>query len=273
MDLVIGSAFNLTWNQCKYWANSLNRSGFEGDKVIVIFGDNQDLVNKFKENNFEVYNLRALNIQEHICAARFFVYYAILQERANKYKKVIATDVTDVVFQRNPSEFFKDYWFDCIISSSENIKYKDEVWGAQNVKLAFGEAAYDKVKDNVIYNAGVIAGTQEYLKDLFFSIHMLCESRSQHVPGGGAPDQAAYNILLSTSPYKAITKFIDHDIGWACQVGTVADPYKNYSHVNVSSNPLFKNGIVTTSYDREFYIVHQYNRNPAWREIIERKYS
>ena len=273
MDLVIGSAFNLTWNQCKYWANSLNRSGFKGDKVIVIFGDNQDLVSKFKENNFEVYNLRSLNKDEHICAARFFVYYAILQERIGKYKKVIATDVTDVVFQRNPSEFFKDYWFDCIISSSENIKYKDEMWGAQNMTLAFGEAAYDKVKDNIIYNAGVIAGTQEYIKDLFFSIYTLCEGRPQHVPGGGAPDQAAYNLLLSTSPYKVITKFIEHDLGWACQIGTVADPNKDYSNVNVGSNPVFKDNMVKTSYDRDFYIIHQYNRNLVWKKAIEEKYK
>lgn len=272
-DLVIGSVTsNLSWDQCRLWATSLNRSGFEGDKIIVIFGDNDDLVNKFESNGFIVYNLRSLNSDEHICSTRFIVYYSILSELSNKYKKVIATDVTDVIFQRNPTEFFKDYWFDCIIASSENIRYKDEVWGAQNMYLAFGEEAYDKVKDNTIYNAGVIAGTQEYLKDLFFSIYKLCESRPQYVHGGGAPDQAAYNLLLSTSPYKAVTKYIDHDLGWACQTGTVADPNKNYSKVNVSSNPVFKDNKVKTSFDRDFYIVHQYNRNSTWKQNIENLY-
>lgn len=272
-DLVLGSiTSNLSWDQCKLWVNSLNRSGFEGDKIIAVFGDNVNLINKFKENGFEVYELRSLESNEHICAVRFYVYYAILQEKAKQYKKVIATDVTDVIFQRNPSIFLNDYFLDSLVASSENIKYRDELWGASNIRLAFGDSTYQKVKDNVIYNAGVIAGSQELIQDLFYTIYSLCETRPQHVSGGGAPDQAAYNLLLSTQAYKLNTKFIEHDLGWACQVGTVADPYKDYSNFLVGDKPKLIDNKVCTSYDREYYIVHQYNRNPLWKEIIEKTY-
>ena len=34
-DLIIGAASNYTWNELKYWVNSIRASKFEGDVVIV----------------------------------------------------------------------------------------------------------------------------------------------------------------------------------------------------------------------------------------------
>jgi hypothetical protein len=274
-SLVLGSVTdNLSWDQCKYWVNSLNRSGYDGDKLIVIFGENVQLANNFKQNGFEVCTFRALTPDEHVCATRFFIYYALLQERNDRYSSILATDVSDVVFQKNPQKFLEKNSYNTLICSSENIKYKDEMWGANNMRLAFGEPAYEKVKNNTIYNAGVIGGSQNVITDLFFMIHTLCENRPQHVPGGGAPDQAAYNLLLSTDQFKSKAMFVQHHAGWACQTGTVADPFKDYSKVNIDPNPLFEKDTVKTSVTAlDYFIVHQYNRNPVWKKPIEEKYS
>lgn len=277
-SLVLGSiTSDLTWDKCKFWVNSLNQSGYSGDKLIIIFGDNRELEQKFEQNNFEVISLRKLEPNEHVCVVRFYVYYAILQDRKEKYDFIITTDVTDVIFQKDPSKYVYFSLIDSIstkhiISSSENIRYKDEVWGANNMRLAFGEEVYEKLKDISIYNAGVMAGKTEAMSDLFFSIYSLCTGKQQHVPGGGGSDQAAYNVLLSTIPYKLITRYVSHDSGWACQVGTVADPYKDYSRVNIEANPKFENGMVKTSSGIDYFIVHQYNRNSMWKQSIEEKY-
>ena len=278
-SLILGTAtYNLSWEQCKYWVNSINKSGYKGDKLIVIFGDNKDLEQKFSDNGFEVVSLRQLEPHEHVCVVRFFIYYAILEQRKEKYDFVIATDVTDVIFQKDPSKYLYTKLVDNIntkhiIASSENIRYKDEHWGASNIRQSFGIEVYEKLKDNSIYNAGVMAGKIDVMCDLFFSIHSLCNGKQQHIPGGGGSDQAAYNLLLSTTPYKLITLLTSHDSGWACQTGTVADPYKDYSNVNIEANPTFENGIVKTSSGIDYFIVHQYNRNPIWKQAIEERYS
>jgi len=272
-DLVIGSAFNLTWDQCKYWVNSINRSGFSGDKIICTFAGADELLIKFKENGFEVYDFRELQTGEHICSSRFMAYTAVIQQLKRNYRKIIATDVTDVIFQHNPSDFFDKFSGYNLIASSENIRYKDEPWGAQNMNLAFGQMAFERVKNNIIYNAGVMAGDHDLMLDMFFTITSMCSGKLQHVPGGGAPDQAAYNLTLSLLPFNNMTKFIGHDDGWACQVGTNADPTKDFSKVNITPLPKIEGDYVKTSKGIDYFIVHQYNRNPQWKTIIENKYG
>jgi len=272
-DLVIGAVTNLSWDQCKYWVNSLNQSGFSGDKIICMFGSQPDLISKFKDNGFEVYVADSLQPHQHICSSRFYFYYSILNESHRQYNNVIATDVSDVVFQKNPSDYFDPDQYPALFASSENIKYIDEPWGANNVRLAFGDLAYLNVRHNIINNAGVIAGSHIYIKDLFFAISIMCDGRQQYVPGGGAPDQAAYNLMLTQKAYSEITNFVGHDQGWACQVGTTADPHKPFGQLNIEPNPIMDNGIVKTSDGVEYYIVHQYNRNPQWKQVIENKFK
>jgi len=185
-DLIMGSITKLGWDRCEHWVNSINKSGFDGDKIICIFGDHKDLVNNFKNNGFQVYNYRTLSDNENICVARFLAYNDILSYSEQKYRKVLATDVTDVVFQKNPTEFFDIIIEKCIIASSENIRYKDESWGANNMRLSFGDDAYGRMKDAVIYNAGVIAGEHQLIQDLFLAIYKMCENKPQHIQGGGA---------------------------------------------------------------------------------------
>ena len=272
-DLIMGSITRLGWDRCEHWVNSINKSGFDGDKIICIFGDHKDLVNNFKNNGFQVYNYRTLSDNENICVARFLAYNDILSKNKQKYRKVLATDVTDVVFQKNPTEFFDIIIEKCIIASSENIRYKDESWGANNMRLSFGDDAYGRMKDAVIYNAGVIAGEHQLIQDLFLAIYKMCENKPQHIEGGGGPDQAAYNYLLSLSQFKQTTKFIEHDIGWACQAGTNVDPHKDYSKTNVEILPKICDNEIVTSWDKSYYIVHQYNRNPVWKQSIEDRFS
>jgi hypothetical protein len=270
-DVVIGSVYRLGWDHCKNWVNSLNRSGFEGHKVLCLFGNSPELVDRLVENDIQVYNFRELTPEENICAARFSVYNTVLNDLGD-VENVIATDVTDVIFQHNPSNFFQ-FSEEKIIASSENIRYKDEKWGSKNLTLSFGEQTYDKLKDEVIYNAGVIAGSCNLIKELFFAITCMCTNRNQNIEGGGGPDQAAYNVILSLLPFKEKTLFTNHNSGWACQIGTTLDPHKNYSEFNIDPSPILENGVAVTSDGVDYFIVHQYNRNPQWKNEMDKKYA
>ncbi|MEI8285852.1 MAG: hypothetical protein WCG15_00995, partial [Actinomycetes bacterium] len=164
-----------------------------------------------------------------------------------------------------------------LVAGSESMKYKDEPWGNENLMQTYGGYVYDDFKNNKIYNVGTIGGDAEYVKDLVFNIFTNAVNRPIPIV-----DQAVYNVLLNTQPYKDITMFADQSDSWACQAGTTVDPSKIESfrpHL-LDAEPIFKNGLVLTgrdsyNYKKEtpFVIVHQYDRVPEWKKNVMEKYK
>ena len=129
---------------------------------------------------------------------------------------------------------------------------------------------YEEFKNNIIYNVGTLGGTSEYMKDLALNIFLSAMQR--RIP---IVDQAVFNVLIQTQPFKDITKFADMRDGWACQAGTIVDPSKiaQFKPYLLEDEPVFKDGIVYTSDGEKFTIVHQYDRVPEWKEAIEKRYA
>lgn len=275
-NLVIGAVYNLTWDQCRVWVNSLNESGYTGDKLLVSFGNNPPLFEKLRENGVMVAPFESLTAAHNVCVSRFAAYHAILTTAKKKYDWVIATDVTDVVFQKNPIDFIKEMCDngENHIASSENLKYNQEVWGKNNLILSFGEDQFAYMYFDTIYNAGVIAATHDRMVDICNITFQLSMARLQHVFGGGGPDQAAYNVMLKASSFNEHTFFANHDTAWACQCGTTIDPSKpEYAKIGIDPVPLFNGVEVVNSRNSPYHIVHQYNRVPYLKEHFERKYN
>ena len=107
---------------------------------------------------------------------------------------------------------------------------------------------------------------------LFLKIFLVCSGSPMRVLGGGGPDQAALNILMSTSTYQDITNIAYSDDGWAAQLGTTGPQVFAQNSKNLIENvPQFIDGKVCTSTGDQFYVVHQYDRTP-WRTQIEEQY-
>jgi len=139
---------------------------------------------------------------------------------------------------------------------------------------AFGALIHDHNKDNLIYNAGTVSGKFDTMVDLFLNIYMLCNSTSHYTEGGGGPDQAALNILLNMKSYKDITNFAMSDDGYAAQLGTTGPQIAGkYGSKLVDKSPILVDNTVCTSDGTPFAIVHQYDRVPEWKKIIEAKYE
>jgi hypothetical protein len=274
-DLVIGSGYNLSWEQCRVWVNSLNQSGFEGDKIFVYFGQNQELFDKMNENGFAVATFPSLTAAHNICVVRFAAYAAILNApNAKIYDWVIATDVTDVVFQKNPMDYINNLKKVDHLASDENLMYKDEPWGKNNLTLSFGSDQYERQKQHIIRNAGVIAAHHQRMADISNLIFIMSQGRPQHVYGGGGPDQAAYNIIMGMLSLNRNTEYGHHDNAWACQCGTTMDKNKpDLIKMNVGPLPKFNGEYVVNSVEEPYHIVHQYNRVPELKEYFERKYN
>lgn len=275
-DLVIGAGYNLTWEQCRVWVNSLNTSGFEGEKILVYFGENHPLFDELNKRGVKVAVFPHLTSAHNVCVSRFGAYHALLASAKQKFNWVIATDVTDVVFQKNPSDFLAERIAasENHVASSENLKYNQEPWGKNNLTLSFGEDQYKFLQNSTIYNAGVIAARHDRMMDISNIIYQLSITRLQHVFGGGGPDQAAYNVLLSMETLNQGTAYLSHDYAWACQCGTTLDPSKpDYAKIGIDPIPTSDGEHIVNSRNNVYTIVHQYNRVPSMKEYFERKYN
>ena len=277
-DLVIGACTNYDWDKLKYWVNSINRSGFTGDKVMIAFNIDYKTIEKLSAAGFQVLLPgQKAEVQKQytyqsslpIHVERFIHIYNYL--RQNEYRYVITTDVKDVVFQKNPSDFLQDLIPPYnLVFASESIKYKDEPWGNQNLIETFGPFFHNIFKENEIFNVGVLAGKGTAMRDLAAMIFAMSVNRPIPIV-----DQSTFNFMVSQEPYKSTSRYMKSEDGWACQLGTTADPSKiaEFKPFLLEPSPIMVDGKVTTSTGKDFTIVHQYDRIPAWRNIIEEKYN
>jgi hypothetical protein len=299
-DVIIGVVDNYDWDKIKYWANSIKQSGFDGHKALIVYNMNAETSKKLSNEGFIVVGCNEYSEEKgfsfdtskrSIMVDRFFNIHNFLNmlQDPTDVERVIITDVRDVVFQVNPTEWLNTFFLPQynLLVGSENMLYKDEPWGRNNILQSFGEYFYDRLKDERIICAGVIAGTLEDVRDLCLTIWMVCRNMNPHVPGGGGPDQAALNILLDTVVHKYTTFFTDPVDGWVVHAGTsmdavragsggigeayLKDPSINLPFVNNIEYSVINNKIAANQ--TPLTIVHQWDRVPAWKKLIEEKYG
>ena len=276
-DLIVGCATNYDWSKLKYWVNSINASGFEGDKVLILMNCDKDTVKKISDSGFSIIAFNqdsngnlTYNSQMMVHVERFFHIYQLLKD--NEYRYVITTDVKDVVFQRNPSKWLEENLpegVEDLVFSSESMKYKDEPWGNQNLLETFGPQIYEDFKNHTIFNVGVLAGHGYAMKDLMMNIFASCMHRPIKIC-----DQSTFNFLISQHPYLSTSMYTKSEDGWACQLGTTADPSKieQFRPFLLEPSPKMEGDKVLTSEGIEYIIVHQYDRCD-FADIIRKKYD
>ena len=276
-DLIIGCSTNYTWDTIKYWVNSINQSGYKGDKAMILFNCDIDTAQKVVDAGFAVIGFQQdeqgnlvyeSDLKIHV--ERFLHIYDTLSK--NDYRYVVTTDVKDVIFQKDPMEFIEKTIGDKnLIFASESINYQDEPWGNQNLLETFGPFIHERFKGNEIFNVGVLAGKGYAIRDLALSIFL--SSINRPIP---IVDQSTFNVMVSMEPYQSTSLYVSSENGWACQLGTTADPSKleAFKPFLLEETPKWTDdGIVTTSKDIDYYIVHQYDRVPSLKALIEKKYG
>ena len=276
-DLIVGCATNYDWSKLKYWVNSINASGFEGDKVLILMNCDKDTVQKVTDAGFSIIafgqdgqgNL-TYQSQLMVHVERFIHIYKLLKD--NDYRFVITTDVRDVIFQKNPVEWLKENLShqEDLVFSSESMKYKDEPWGRENLTQCYGQGIYEDFKNNTIFNVGVLAGYGFAMKDLVLQLFLNCINRPIPIV-----DQAVFNVMVSRHPYLSSSMYTVSEDGWACQLGTTVDPSKidSFRPYLLEPSPKLEGDKVLTSTGKEYIIVHQYDRVPEWKKVIEAKYD
>lgn len=295
-DLIIGGASNYKWEDVRNWVKSIKATGFEGDIALVATNLDKATIERLDKEDVKLYLYGAMNeeggidapkngIEPHV--ERFFYIWYYLKTVDEDYRFVVATDVRDVVFQRNPVEFLEASKLYSLACASEGLTYENEPWGAGNFANTFGPFFFDQYKDKTIYNVGVIGGYGTAMRDLMMMIFQMCANRPLRVC-----DQAAFNFLVQLEPYSNETRLCIHADAFSVNLGTTEEAIKagsgdigiqykhdpavleKYKADYMDRQPnLLPDGRVTNHHGEEFYIVHQYDRIPDLKEKINGKYS
>ena len=254
-DILIASVTGYTPDKIQNWVFSAKKH-FKGNIVVIGYNIPQSTVDFLKSHQVEVYGTRQMGL--HIVVQRFFDIFNYLQNNPD-YRFVICTDIKDVIFQRNPSDFLEEKLIDKhILVGSEGIQYKNEEWNNNNLKVCY-PYLHSLYQDVVVSNAGTFAGKIEYIKDLCFNIFHLSLTAVQNDP---QPDQTAFNILINSKTLKDITHFSRLDEPWCAQLGVAMHPtiVEKYKDKMVHDLPLESNNRIITPSGEEYYLVHQYDR-------------
>jgi len=278
-DLIIGCSTNYGWDQLKYWVNSINQSGFDGEKTLIALNISYDAVDKLSKNGFQVV---VVGKEDHIKKA--YVYESRIPVHVERfvhiynhisrgdYRYVVTTDVKDVIFQSNPCKWLDENLVEGknLVFASESMKYKDEPWGNQNLLETYGQFIYEKFKDKEIHNVGVLGGRASAMRDLCLNIFAAALGRPIPIC-----DQSTFNFMISQHPYTDTSMYMKSEDGWASQLGTTGDPTKieQFRPNLLEPIPKFNGKKVTTSKGKEFCIVHQYDRVPTVRKLLEKTYG
>ena len=141
------------------------------------------------------------------------------------------------------------------------------------------------MKENFIYNVGVIAGETQTVKGLLSFIFHLSMNRTIPIV-----DQAVFNFLINQHPYRGEVLFTTNSSGWAAQLGVTKgaiesgagdigmtvkkDPslLDRYLEIYQDEQPTIEGATVKLG-NVEFCIVHQWDRIPALKAEMEKKYG
>lgn len=266
-DLVIGAVAGYGWEDVEVWARSLVASGFQGTGAVIVYG--RDRRGDRVADNLESLGLHAVRMPlwGSVYNRRFADISRVLREFDSRLRFAVVTDVRDVYFQADPIAWLESDLKRPFLAVSEGVRYADEKWNRQNLRLGFPAHAA-RLMSKVVHNVGVLAGDAAMLADLCSAISLTAESSGRTVA-----DQSGYNLLLDMEPYRSAVQSATAEDGFACQAGTMAapGPVPALRPYLVEMEPVFDGEAVRTAGGRLYSIVHQYDRVPEWKQAIRHK--
>jgi hypothetical protein len=247
-DLVISAIANYLPEKIKIYVESLNKSGFSGDKVMICYNIPNETIEYLSSFGWECYGAE---LEGHPHMRRLIDMWYFLNTTDRTWNHIITTDVRDIVWQLNPSDWLAENLKTEIICASECVTYENEPWGHKNIHEGYGPMFWDWIKPNTIGNVGVIAGKCKAVKELLMLNWLVSQSGDiRHFT-----DQSSFNFIIHN---QLIRDKISISSDFALQVGTTTQNLK-------IENDLIMNG------DTPYVLVHQYDRNEELNNLVTKK--
>lgn len=259
---IVGCITKYGVEQIKPFVESIEQSGFSGDKLMLVYEITQDTIDYLTNKGWLLIQSEP---QQHIILQRFRDMYQVLHQYETDV--VIWVDVKDIVFQKDPTEWLNKHMNKDILAFSESLKFGDEAWARLNAGTSF-PMEWEWLQNEEIHCAGTIVGKRDAIRDLFIDIYRwsLTTSNPEQLA-----DQAAYNILIHLNQFKDKVQFVKQQEGFAAQLHLTL---KNGDTLPYTEKlPTIEGSDVKTDIGELYTLVHQYDRNEELKKLIENKYK
>lgn len=259
---IVGCITKYGVEQIRPFVESIEQSGFKGDKLMLVYEITQDTIDYLTNKGWLLVQSEP---QQHIILQRFRDMYQLLHQYETDV--IIWVDVKDIIFQKDPTEWLNKWMRRDILAFSESLKFGDEAWARLNAGTSF-PMEWEWLQNEEIYCAGTIVGKKEAIRDLFIDIYRwsLTTSNPEQLA-----DQAAYNILIHMYQWKDKVQFVKQQEGFAAQLhlklkkGDILPYTEELSTIDGNE--------IKNSKGELYTLVHQYDRNEELKQLIENKYK
>lgn len=185
---------------------------------------------------------------------------------------VLLTDTVDVVFQRDPFEWYLKNATKDIILTSEGIEHKDEPWNKRAIEIDHTEFSQE-LHNREIINSGIIFGRPHPITNIL--LHMYVATRKQNFESA---DQPALNVALLSTFLTDRIQIVNSDSGLAvhCGVAGPSNVFYEWGFANAYKYgvPVKESDKIINKKTRDiFCIVHQYNRVGEWGTFFTELYK
>lgn len=285
--LIVTALQGYTVDDIRPWIESLSKCGYTGNVLAFKYDDNKEVEEYLTSYGVSIYP-GVPNGLNHVATQRFADYAVALgNEALNHIEYVLHTDIRDVIFQEDPTEWIKNGLENHqILVSAEGTTYNHEDWNGDGLQKHFGKEMFEEFKNYETLCSGVIAGRKEAIAELFITIFEM--SFFSGSPDG-FNDQHFHNIAIR-KVFKEITNCPPADAPWTANLGTLIaipysdpnwsstgrTPYNSYERFRKGTFvenmlvdlPQMIDGKVCTPNGIPYAIVHQYDRYQPWKESL-----
>lgn len=271
ISTIVGYVQNYGKKEMWNWAMSIKQH-YTGDVVVIASDITQETYDWLKGLGFTVYVHPPAPTAAVV--TRFLYLWKLIELRKIESDWIMMSDVKDVIFQDDLETWlttkledlryqdFASNW----IAGGENVRYEDEPWGRENLQMSFPHA-YDSLARREILNAGTFCAKRRTMKDICMLVYLMSVNNKVY-----NPDQAALNIVLGAMTMEGVEADIEES--YAIQIGTTFDPRKKLKQITETEGITWgSDGIVKTVGERPYVIVHQYDRNPELKALIDKRFA
>lgn len=263
-DLVLGLAANLGRKEIEVFINSLRRSGYCDEIALVVTTLDEEMEKYCRANAVTLIRAGIASAFTSPCLLRFYIYYDFLINRllaGHAYRKIFLSDVSDVLFQKNP--FSVDVPDTLILFSESCVNIGECPANRGWIYYGFGADAIEKLSHKNVFCSGTISGPLYNILDYILKMMLVSTGINDYALHFLGIDQGIHNYMIYKDWLPGSFHSQNGDIvltmHYYIKKGGVI--YKN------SKNQIcLQNGHVPA-------VIHQYNRIKDLVDVVRNQYK